>query len=364
MAGDCARVDYTNLCERRADRQLFREEAVRHATRRLTGEVTLAVPLSTTALSLFGVGILVVALSFVSFASYPRRESVAGWLTPESGMSRAIAVREGIVEELFLTEGGSVQQGQSIANVRISYDVGGGDATQAVLNVIDDQAALAVRAAELEVQLLHDEQRRLSGLVDGYRAELRDLRDQLTLQIERVRSSEASYERSQAIARNGHLAEQDLESRRNDVLEASSIAAALRREVSSTERQLQDTQNQLSAIPTRIAVAETDAASISARLTERATSTAIEGSYVVTSRWDGLIAALPVHQGEDVRAGTTIAVIVPEGESIIAELFIPSRAAGFVEVGQDVRLLYQAYPHQRFGHGDLRPSGPSFITRV
>ncbi|HVG47786.1 MAG TPA: HlyD family secretion protein, partial [Rubellimicrobium sp.] len=32
-----------------------------------------------------------------------------------------------------------------------------------------------------------------------------------------------------------------------------------------------------------------------------------------------------------------------------AELFVPTRAIGFVEVGQDVRILYDAFPYQHFG---------------
>ena len=32
-----------------------------------------------------------------------------------------------------------------------------------------------------------------------------------------------------------------------------------------------------------------------------------------------------------------------------AVLFVPSRAAGFIRTGQEVRLRYDAFPHQRFG---------------
>lgn len=41
--------------------------------------------------------------------------------------------------------------------------------------------------------------------------------------------------------------------------------------------------------------------------------------------------------------------IVPDGDTLHAELFVPSRAIGFVEVGQSVRLLYDAFPYQHYG---------------
>ena len=41
--------------------------------------------------------------------------------------------------------------------------------------------------------------------------------------------------------------------------------------------------------------------------------------------------------------------IVPTDSPLQAELFIPASAIGFVEAGQDVRILYDAFPYQRFG---------------
>ncbi len=47
-----------------------------------------------------------------------------------------------------------------------------------------------------------------------------------------------------------------------------------------------------------------------------------------------------------------------------AELFVPTRAVGFVRVGQDVRLLYDAFPYQNFGtyHGRIVRISQSILT--
>jgi membrane fusion protein len=41
--------------------------------------------------------------------------------------------------------------------------------------------------------------------------------------------------------------------------------------------------------------------------------------------------------------------ILPDGSVLQAELFVPTRAAGFVRSGQQVRILYDAFPYQNFG---------------
>jgi len=41
--------------------------------------------------------------------------------------------------------------------------------------------------------------------------------------------------------------------------------------------------------------------------------------------------------------------LTPEGGGLRAELYVPSRAIRFVKPGQRVRLLYDAFPYQKFG---------------
>lgn len=44
-------------------------------------------------------------------------------------------------------------------------------------------------------------------------------------------------------------------------------------------------------------------------------------------------------------------MVLPEGEGLEADLWVPSRAAGFVQPGDPVRLMYDAFPYARFGVG-------------
>jgi membrane fusion protein len=41
--------------------------------------------------------------------------------------------------------------------------------------------------------------------------------------------------------------------------------------------------------------------------------------------------------------------IIPEDAVLQAQLFVPARAIGFVQPGQTVRILYDAFPYQHFG---------------
>ena len=57
---------------------LFRREAVRHATRRLEGEVILATPFSVKTLGLFLVAVILAVTVFLSNATYARVHKLLG----------------------------------------------------------------------------------------------------------------------------------------------------------------------------------------------------------------------------------------------------------------------------------------------
>lgn len=74
-----------------------------------------------------------------------------------------------------------------------------------------------------------------------------------------------------------------------------------------------------------------------------------EQSYVVTAPIDGRVTALAAGVGRAVNAARPVMVIVPQNAELVAELYAPTRAVGFVEPGKETRLLYDAFPYQRFG---------------
>jgi membrane fusion protein len=70
---------------------------------------------------------------------------------------------------------------------------------------------------------------------------------------------------------------------------------------------------------------------------------------VLRAPQDGRIAALRARAGEQAEPGTPLTIILPAGAALIAEVYLPSRAAGFAEEGQTVKLMYDAFPYQKFG---------------
>ena len=74
---------------------LFRRAAMSAPRRRLLGDVVIARPPALTVLAAFVVSAVVAGAVFVSGASYARKETVVGYLSPDRGIVRVHPPRYG-----------------------------------------------------------------------------------------------------------------------------------------------------------------------------------------------------------------------------------------------------------------------------
>lgn len=72
-------------------------------------------------------------------------------------------------------------------------------------------------------------------------------------------------------------------------------------------------------------------------------------AYVITAERDGTITALQASEGQNAPQDVPLATLLPEGNDLLAELLVPTRAIGFIEPGQTINIRYSAFPYQKFG---------------
>ena len=330
---------------------LFRSDAVDHATRRLGGEVVVAIPLKVSILGALLVAIVAVAAAFAASASYARKETVVGWLTPEAGLVRAAAQRGGVATELLVEEGASVAAGAPLAVMRLSADTAAGDSGQALLHALTAQSDAAQARAQAAIATLVAESERLTTERAALASELAAVAEQIGFQEQRVTLTVAETGRGEEMVARGVLPRSDLDRRRTAELDARQQLAALRGALTSLQRESDALDARVAAIPIDRTAAEAEAAAARAALAERITQARVAARYVVISPIAGRVAAIPVQLGQSLSPGETVAVVTPADGRLVAELYVPSRAAGFIQPAQDVRLMYEAFPHQRFGVG-------------
>ena len=86
-----------------------------------------------------------------------------------------------------------------------------------------------------------------------------------------------------------------------------------------------------------------------AQLAQQSAAALNSRSYVLRAPFDGKVAAITTRAGQPAMSQQPIVSIVPDGSQLRAELAVPSKAIGFVKIGQEVRIAIDAFPYQRFG---------------
>jgi len=329
--------------------ELFRREAIERTRRRLDGEVLLAVPLSSSIFGLLAVAVVIGALIFAASATYARKETVQGWVTPPGGLIRVQARQGGVAVDVSAP--GAVRSGAVLVRAVSSVDTGGGTASDLIGAGINAEAEADQRQLAARLQALDSEAQRVARSVEIGQRELAALDRRLDLQKEQLRLAQDVVEQSRSLADRGFLPKRELDARISAAINAEEYTFQLQAQRLSLERQSGEARARLREIPVERDALTAQASAARAQLGQRATDVAAQGRFVVTAPVNGSLQEITVRRGQSFAPGDTVAVLSPPGSALEVELFIPARAIGFVRPGQEVRLMFDAFPYEKFGSG-------------
>jgi len=330
---------------------LFRQEAIDFLHQhRSWGEVVSLQPISSTILS-WALGALVaLILFFLSIAQYARKETVTGYLTPTFGTAKIFVPQQGYIKELHVKEGQEVVEGEPLLTVVTSQITANGDDVNAtVLAVLAQQRDVVERQIAAEERRTASEHDRLASTIKGIEGETAQLEDQRKIQNERLKLSESFVSSGATLSASGALPAIELKRREQAALEQKQNLASLDQQITARRTQLTDARHTLEQFPIvaaeRVRLLRSDLSLIDQRVAE------VNGrrAYVIKAPTSGRVSTLQATVGQIADPRHMQLVIIPLDSTLQAELFFPTRAFGFVRPGQQVRILYDAFPYQKFG---------------
>ncbi|MEO1014779.1 MAG: HlyD family efflux transporter periplasmic adaptor subunit [Pseudomonadota bacterium] len=339
---------------------LFREEVIEASRRRLAGDVTIAQPVSQAIISIALIAGVAAASIFLALNSYARKETVLGRLTPTKGIVRVVSPNMATVANVLVAENATVEKGDplvSLVSERVTAD--GVKVVDEIVRQLDAEA----REVETQLDLVAESYRvlRRENLAElkGVQRRIEPVEKQLAVQRRRL---ELASDRLDVLTK---LEEEDAASaiERDDADERRMLIEQEYQELRETRASMRQSVEQLKVVRERLDSEEQQELSrlrgLLAEIEQRRARAESERNLLLRAPVTGRVAALQAKVGQSVAAGDLQLAILPSGGELVAELFAPTRAAGLVEVGQKVRLLFDAFPYQRFGAGDGVVTGVS-----
>jgi membrane fusion protein len=329
---------------------LFRQEVLGGRADRLHGAILLSQSISSRVITAALVIIIAAIGAWLALGSYARIETARGILVPSGGATKVFALRAGIVTELRAEEGKIVAAGQKLAVIKSDQPSGEGqNYTEEGVLSLAAQEDLASARIGLAGERSVGESGRVAVTVDGLIKQRTNLENQLRLQRQAVTSTGTTFEQMQTLVVKGFVSKVEIERRRQAWISAQQQEGQIVQQLGQIETDLRRSHSDLarSAVEQKTSVA--DARSSLQTLRQQKSRLKSEGAYSIEAPSAGRVTALQTGLGRTVGGQVPLMTIIPDGGTLRADIYAPSRAIGFVHQGQEVKLLYDAFPYQRFG---------------
>jgi membrane fusion protein len=342
-------------------RSLFRPEAVAAQQQQWLGRVQLVQPLS---LTLVTVGTVLVAAALAAFlllGQYTRKATADGVLVPDRGLIRLVPAAAGTVLERHVVEGQSVRAGEVLFVLALERSLLAPQAEAEVQRSLQERRRSLQQAAAQEQALLRARQTALDRRLQALELELAQAESESALQRQRLALAEESLARLRSLESAQFISSAQVQAKSEEILGLRAAAQALARQRAALARERAELEGQRSSLPL---AAGTTLAGIErelALLARESAQTDAERRLVIRAPQSGTVTAVLAEPGQSVTPASALASLVPEGATLQAHLFAPSSAVGFVRPEQPVRLRFEAFPYQKFGH---RPGRVLQVSRT
>jgi membrane fusion protein len=346
--------------------QLFRPAAIEfQRDQRQWGEAVLLQSVSAKLLAWFNILAFAGVIAFVCVAPYSRKETVVGYLTPAAGSAKVFAPKSGVISAVYVSQGQSVAAGDNLLKVTSdSVAANGDDINATLLATLQNHKVELASQISAEEARTHSERGRLSAVVRNLASEAADLEAQAVTQGERIKLAENLVSSASQLTAKGYMSDLEFTHRKEGVLEQRQNLSNLRRQMASLQNQITEARYSLEQLPTvmaeKVQLMRNELAATEQRIAE------IEGrrAFVIKAPIAGRVAMLDANVGQPAKTEHPQLEILPEGSALQAELLVLTRAAGFVHPGQEVRILYDAFPYQNFGtyHGRIVQVSETILT--
>ena len=329
---------------------LFRAQAI-EGLRSRHGRPVALFGIGSWSLVAFMIVVFAAILIFLFTSTFARKETVEGFLQPETGSATINFARPGRVTDIYVREGQVVAKGQRL--MKISLDTALEDETlgSRLARASDRQAAELASELTAAGSSGIAERAETQSRIAGARTQIAHLAETVTLQKRRLVLGQETLSGLFKLRDRGFVSEMRVRDKQAEVI-------GIEQAIADTQRQIDQTRSEVQTLQATASQAHANSARLTAQLRanqaqldqQRAQSDA-ERDVVLVAPYAGRLVTVRATVGSMLESGAPLATVLPKDAKLEAVLWVPSRAIGFVTAGDDVRLMFDAFPFQRFGTG-------------
>jgi membrane fusion protein len=292
-------------------------------------------------------------IAFLIFGSYTRRATVSGHLQPSTGVTRISSPQTGLILEKRVSDGKTIKMGEVLYVIDSERKAQSGAASLGLQQSISEQIEQRQKSLREEIPRLRQTQLQESSALlqrqATLKAEAQSIQTLIEQQRQRVSIAEDTRQRYQGLAEKDYIAGEQLTQKKLELSEQSSRLQTLQRDLITNQREQINTRREIDSLADRYALQVAQLQRNMSLGNQELAEVQTRSRVLVTSPHNGQATLVSGEAGQTVEPGKTLLTLLPENASLVARLYVPSRHMGFVRVGDQVLLRYEAYPYQMFG---------------
>lgn len=329
---------------------LFRRQAISALSKRPFGRPISVMPRPWVWLGGFIVVFTAIAVLFLATAEYSRKETVRGWLVSRNGIARITHNVPGIVESIATTSGKSLRAGDPVIYLsRDTFMEDGRSSGDEMLLELRKQIAALDRQAALFRSEAAIERDSVATQLQGLQQEQDALSRQVVEQRRRLVAASDKLDLLKAAARNGAATQWEVLRQEDERVVLKQALGEMRQREMALNRERERLTARARTLPVETERSISNLMSQRSQLLQQVTEQESARRVVLKSPITGKLASLEIYPGSTVLPNQLLATVLPENLAMVAEVFVPSSAIGFIKPGQRARLMYDAFPLQQFG---------------
>ena len=329
---------------------LFRPEVAEAQRQNWLGQVQLVRPLSLTVYTVSVLCVLALVLAFLFLGEYTRKARIGGVLVPDLGVIRLVPPVQGRVLERYVQEGQTVHAGDVMFVLALESSTLSTDVQARVQRSLEERKRSLEDAARQQAQLADGEMQSLQRRIDEMKREQTQIEAEVALHRQRLALAQQALERLESLSRDQFIPPAQVQTKKEEVLGLQVQAQALERQRAALARDRAVLDGERRGLPVQLKSRQGAIERDLAALAREAAEQDAVRQIVVRAPQDGTVSSVLAEPGQSVSPASALASLVPSGAQLQAHLFAPSGAVGFVRPQQEVRLRFEAFPYQKFGH--------------
>lgn len=328
---------------------LFRQEALDNQRERLWGEVVLIQPLSFYLITGVVTVIVIIIVAFLIYGTYARRENVSGYLLPDKGLVKIYAIQSGLITHVHVAEGEHVSKDDLLFTISTQKTNGQStDVDALIINKLKETKATVESKQEEQKRLNVYKDAQYKGQVAGLKRDIQQLKILIQTHKKKFKVSQDHLKQLDTLFAKKYLSKSDHIKAQEHLVDIQLRLDETRQQLTGKQNQLLDTKNLLSQLPLKGSIKLAELNQQLSGIDQKILEIGGRRSYTLRAPSSGRVTAIQVNPGQRAK-DRPLLTILPENALFKAELFLPTRAIGFVKPGQSVLLRYSAFPYQRFG---------------